>query len=362
MKKAIHKLKQGTGVFLALCCALIIGAIIMLAIGANPITGYTRLINGAFGSAFNFGSTLEKFVPLLLTSLAFMIGTRAGVFNMGVEGSLYLGALASSAVAIYLPKDLPGVIVIVLSMLAGSLVGGVWALIPALLKVHLRVNEVCSTILLNYVAIYLTTFMVLEPMHGGASSPQTLPILPQAVLKRILPPSRANIGIFIALLLLLAMWYFFHHTTTGYRINHTGDNPKFAETMGINPKKYIVIGMMLSGAVGGFAGSLEVLGIYGLFLSSFSNNIAFDGMLAALIANGSFVSLPIISMFIAALKVGALGMERFTSIPKSLIDIIIALFILFATMKRLFDFISNRKSRMSGEKHVIPAKEEKNGI
>lgn len=334
----------------------------MLAIGANPIAGYGRLIYGAFGNAFNFGSTLEKFVPLLLTGLAFMIGTRAGVFNMGVEGSLYLGALSSAAVAIYLPKNLPGIIVIALSMLTGSLIGALWALIPALLKVYLRVNEVCSTILLNYVAIYFTTFMVLEPMHGGASSPQTLPILPQAVLTRILPPSRANTGIFIALVLLVVVWYFFKHTTIGYRLNQTGENPKFAQTMGINPNKYVIIGMMLSGAVGGLAGTLEVIGIYGFFLSSFSINTAFDGMLAALIANGSFVALPILSLFIAALKVGALGMERFTSIPKSLIDIIIALFILFATMKRLLNFISARKARIAREKHVIPTKEDNNGI
>lgn len=360
MARIRGKLKQTAAVFFALCCALIIGAIIMLAIGANPLTGYAQLFKGAFGSAFTFGGTLEKFVPLLLTGLAFMIGTRAGMFNMGVEGSLYLGALASAAVAIYLPSNLPGIVVIILSMLGGSLIGALWALIPALLKVYLRVNEVCSTILLNYVAIYFTTFMVLEPMHGGASSPQTLPILPQAVLKRILPPSRANIGVFIALLILVAMWFIFNRTTLGYRINSTGENPRFAETMGINPKKYMIIGMLLSGAVGGLAGTMEVLGIHGVFLSNFSVNTAFDGMLAALIANGSFVALPILSIFIAALKVGALGMERFTSIPKSLIDMIIALFILFATMRRLFDFLSARKAK-NLKKNEVAVKEGHNG-
>ena len=261
------------------------------------------------------------------------------------------GALAAAAVAIYLPRNWPGWLIVLLSIIGSMIVGALWALIPALLKLHLRVNEVCSTILFNYIAIYFTSFMVLEPMDGGASSPQSMPIAPQAVLPKILPPSRANIGLFFAVIVVIIVWWFFNRTTLGYRINQTGQNPLFAQTMGINPKKYSAIGMMLSGAIGGIAGAFEVLGIYGMFLGNFSNNMAFDGMLAALIAEGSYVALGILSLFIAALKVGALGMERYTMLPKSLIDTIIACFILFATMKRLFRVkLGKERKKNEGER------------
>lgn len=336
-------LQKSASTVLALGCALLIGVIIMVAIGENPIDGFYQLIRGAVGNKFNFGSTLEKFVPLLLTGLAYMVAERAGMFNMGVEGELYLGALAAAAIAIYVPRTWPGWLIVTLSIMGSMIVGALWALIPALLKLHLCVNEVCSTILFNYIAIYFTTFMVLEPMDGGASSPQSLPIAPQAVLPKIMPPSRANIGLFFALIILIVVWWFFNRTTLGYRINQTGQNPLFAQTMGINPKKYSAIGMMMSGALGGIAGAFEVLGIYGMFLGNFSNNMAFDGMLAALIANGSYIALGILSLFIGALKVGALGMERYTMLPQSLIDTIIACFILFATMKHLFRIKPGKK-------------------
>lgn len=340
--------QKSASTLLALGCALLIGVIIMAAIGENPIEGFYQLFRGAVGNKFNLGSTLEKFVPLLLTGLAYMVAERAGMFNMGVEGELYLGALAAAAIAIYLPRTLSGWLIVTLSIMGSMLVGALWALIPALLKLHLRVNEVCSTILFNYIAIYFTTFMVLEPMDGGASSPQSLPIASQAVLPKIMPPSRANIGLFFALIILIVVWWFFDRTTLGYRINQSGQNPLFAQTMGISPRKYSTIGMMLSGALGGIAGALEVLGIYGMFLGNFSNNMAFDGMLAALIAEGSYVALGVLSLFIAALKVGALGMERYTMLPQSLIDTIIACFILFATMKRLFQ-VKNRKTKENKE-------------
>lgn len=345
MKKLKALFQKSASTLLALGCALLIGVIIMLAIGENPVEGFYQLFRGAVGNKFNFGSTLEKFVPLLLTGLAYMVAERAGMFNMGVEGELYLGALAGAAIAIYLPQSMPGWLIVICSLAGSMIVGALWALIPALLKLRLQVNEVCSTILLNYVAINFTNYMVLGPMDGGASSPQSLPIAPQAVLTKIMPPSRANIGLFLALILLVAVWWFFNRTTLGYRINQTGQNPLFSQTMGIDPQKHSIVGMMMSGAIGGMAGALEVLGIYGMFLANFSDNMAFDGMLAALIAEGSYAALGVLSFFIAALKVGALGMERYTMLPKSLIDTIIACFILFATMKALFRFASKKKKQ-----------------
>ncbi len=217
------------------------------------------------------------------------------------------------------------------------IIGALWAFIPGFLKAFYNVNEVCVTILMNYVAIYITSYLVSGPLSGKTGISQTKPIEKSATLMKILKPSRANAGIFIAIIVCILVYYLFKKTKLGFKIRSTGMNPHFSEYVGIKSKKIMVTGMMLSGAIGGLTGAIEVMGIYGVFLDNFSSNIAFDGMLAALIAKGSIVALPFLSLFIAALKSGSLGLERHTGIPKSLIDIIIAVFILLVTMEKLFE-------------------------
>ena len=143
--------------------ALLIGAVIMLVMGFDPIEAYIQLFRGAFIGKLNVGTTLQKFLPLLLTSMAFAVAARAGVFNVGVEGEMYLGAIGAAWVR-YTFTDLPGVVIIILALLFASLIGAAWAAIPGLLKVELGVNEVCTTILLNYVAIYITSYLVNGPL------------------------------------------------------------------------------------------------------------------------------------------------------------------------------------------------------
>jgi simple sugar transport system permease protein len=159
-----------------------------------------------------------------------------------------------------------------------------------------------------------------------------------ARLFRIMRPSRANIGIFIAIGAFALVCFVLTRTTWGYRIRQVGENPHFAEFAGIRSKAVIIWGMIMSGALGGLAGSLEVMGTYGYFLDGFSPGIAFDGMLASLIAKNDLKMIPVLSLFLAVLKTGALGMERFTGVPKALVDSIIAVFILIAAMEGLSIF------------------------
>ena len=224
-----------------------------------------------------------------------------------------------------------------------------WGAIPGALKAYWKVNEVCVTILMNYVAIYFTSYLVGNPFSARASIPRTPTIEESARLLRILRPSRANIGLFVALGVLVLVWWMLYHTNWGYKLRHVGQNPSFSEYVGIPPKKVMIWGMILSGAIGGLAGAIEVMGIHGHFLDNFSPGIAFDGMLASLIAKNDIRMVPVLSLFLAVLKTGALGMERFTGVPKTLIDTIIAVFILLAAMEGLFAYSRRRSARSSGE-------------
>mgnify|MGYP003457162265 FL=1 len=331
-------------VFISVIVCMILSGIVIAIMGEDPIEAYVQLFRGAFVGNFNLGSTLEKFVPLLLTGLAFIVASKVGVFNVGVEGELYLGAVTAAFMG-YAVKGLPSILHIILCFLAAMIVGAAWAFIPAYLKAYFNVNEVCVTILMNYVAIYITSYLVNYPLSGHTGVSQTPTIEKSAALMRILKPSRANIGLFIAIGVCILVYFIIKKTKLGFKIRSTGANPFFSDYVGIKSKKMMITGMLISGAIGGLAGAIEVMGIYGVFLDNFSLNIAGDGMLAALIAKGSFAALPVLSLFIAALKSGSLGMERYTGVPKSLIDVLIAMFILLATMDTLFNFIKSKKKK-----------------
>lgn len=329
--------------------SILIGAIIMIGLGHNPIEAYTYLFRGAFVGKLNLGTTLQKFVPLLLTSLAFAAAARAGVFNVGVEGEMYLGAIAAAFVG-FTFVTLPGPLLILLCILVAALVGAAWSYIPSSLKAYLGVNEVCVTILMNYVAKYITSYLVNGPWSAKSGIPQTPTIADGAKLTQFMKPSQVNTGLFIAIGVAIFVYWLLNKSTMGYKFTTVGLNPSHAEYVGINPKKGMINAMYLSGAIGGIAGALEVMGVYGYFLDNFSSGLAFDGMLAALIVKNDVKMVPFMAFFLAVLKSGALGMERYTGVPKSVVDTIIAVFIIFATMEGLFDFLHRRKSKLAEEK------------
>ncbi len=326
--------------------ALFIGAVIMLVLGHNPIEAYIQLFRGAFVGKLNLGTTLQKFLPLLLTAMAFAVAARAGVFNVGVEGSMYLGAISAAWVG-FTFSSLPGVVIIVFAILIASIVGALWSAIPGSLRAGLEVNEVCSTILLNYVAIHITSYLVNGPLSGKTGVPQTPPIAEGAKLTQFLRPSQAHTGLFIGIVVVILLIWIMNRSTIGYRLTSIGFNAKHAEYVGINPKKGILLAFLMSGAIGGLTGGLEVLGTYGYFLGGFSAGIAFDGMLASLIVKNDIKMVPFMAFFLSVLKAGALGMERYTGVPKSIVDMIIAIFIIFATMETLFAFLQKRKKRVT---------------
>lgn len=321
------------------------GAIFMWIVGYHPIEAYIELFKGAFIGKVNLGTTLQKFVPILLTGVGFAVAGKVGCFNAGIEGELYLGAIAAAWVGHYL-DFLPAPIHFITCFAAAMLVGALWGAIPALLKTKWGVNEICVCILSTYVAKYITSWLCNGPLSANTGVPQTSAVSADIMLPGILKPSQANMGLFIALLIVVIAVWLLNKSTLGYKLTSVGLNSNHAQYIGIDAKRTIIQGMMLSGALGGVAGAIEVLGVYGCFLDNFSLNIANDGMLASMIVWNDIRLVPVMSFFVAVLKSGALAMERFAGVPRSVVDTITAVFIIFATMETLFHFSKQGRIKM----------------
>lgn len=326
------KLNKITGPLFSIVLVLLIGVVIMLVVGYDPIYAYGQLIRGGFGTKLNFGTTLEKITPVMLSGLAFVIGMKGDFFNMGVEGQMTLAAITTAWLGVELFGKIPAALVVIICFAASIGVAMLYALIPALLKAFLNANEICTTILLNYVATLFSTYLCLYPLYGGAGVQQTAKLDSSLLLKYILPPSRANVGIFIAFFAVIAFAFFFKRTRAGFFIQATGENAAYAESIGVKTRQSVIAAVVMSGAVAGLAGVIEVLGVHGRFVNAFAGNIPLYGMLAALISNGSFLSMTIYSTLIGVLQAGSLGMERFTGLSEELINILISMFILFVMM------------------------------
>ena len=339
-KKKKIDFKSVANVLLPLILALLVGTIIILCLGENPIVAYKALIEGAFKGKLKLGTTLASFTPLLLTTTAFIIAAKAGGFNVGVEGEVFLGGIVAAYIGInwtFLPKP-----VLLIACFAGAIViAALWAFIPAALRMYYNVSEVCTTILMNSVALYITNYLVSGPMSAGAANAQSDPVT--VTLPQIMKPSSLNVGIFIAIAVTLLTIYVLNKTSLGMKIRMVGTNPANAEFAGINPKHTFIKAMMISGAIGGIAGAIEVLGVHGYFLNNFATGLGTNGMLAALIVKNNIVTAPAIAFFIAVLKSGAMGMQQATSVPKSLVDTITAVFIIFACMELIGNFRKSKK-------------------
>ena len=340
-----NTLKSLRKIVLTMLLALVIGALFILMIEENPIDSYAALFRGAFAGKLKFGTTLASFTPLLLTATAFAIAAQAGAFNVGVEGEVFLGGITAAYIGInwtFLPKP----ILLIACFIGAMVVAAAWAYIPAALKVYYDVSEVCVTILMNSVALYITSYLVSGPMSAGVANAQSLPVTVN--LYQFMKPSSANLGLFVAIITVIGIIWMLKKSTFGYKIRTVGTNPGHAEYAGINPKSVFIKTMMLSGSLGGMAGCIEVLGVHGYFLNNFAAGLGSNGMLAALIVKSDVVFAPFMAFFLAILKSGAMGMQQSTGVPKSIVDTITAVFIIIATMELLFQF--NGKKKKNAEK------------
>ncbi|MDO4568517.1 MAG: ABC transporter permease [Clostridia bacterium] len=325
-ERARHSLSLAIGVL----AAFALGAVIILATGHNPLEAYGALLKGSFGSLRAIGNTGAKTVTLCLTGLAMAVAARAGMFNVGGEGQLYLGAIASSMVGVWL-RGCSAWIVIPCAILAAVLAGGFYAFIPAVLKAKLKVNEVITTIMLNSAAILFCSYLVNGPFKTSESgiAAGTDALLPEYRLAKLIPLSNLTTSIFIAAGLAFIVWYMMRKSVTGYEMQLTGQNERFARYMGIKTDRLAIISMIVSGALCALVGMFEVYGLHGRFIEEVSNEFYFDGMLVAMIMRYQPVGIMLMSVFFAAIEVGSASMELAAGVSSELVSIIQSIIIFF---------------------------------
>lgn len=331
--------------FLAIILALLVGAIILLVSGANPLEAYWQLLKGAFGTWEYFQRVLEKTTPLIFAGLAVALGFKAGLFNIGAQGQLLLGALMAGFVGFSI-KGLPAYIHIPLALLAGMVAGALFAAIPGLLRAYSGAHEVISTIMLNYIAINLSDFFSDGPWKD--TSPGNIvaklpKIEPSATIHAIGP---VPVGFIVALLTALLIWFVINRTTFGFEINSVGLNPNASKYAGMRTKLLIVAAMVVSGALAGVGGAVETMGVVGRFQPGFNTGLGFDGITVALLARNNPIAVIVSSLFLGAMKGGANKMQFYANVPNEIIDIIQGTMLLFVTAEMVVRWVFKlRKQR-----------------
>jgi len=338
-------IRETARVAVMLVVSLLITAAVMALSGKNPWEAYRVLFASALGSPVAVADTLLVATPLIFSGLATAISFRAGVFNIGVEGSLYLGAFAAAWVA-FTFTGLPGGLLVSLAFLLAGLIGGLWLLLPGYLKAYLSVDEIVTTIMLNYVAIFFTSYLVNYPFAvPGLANAMSPRIAEQAMLPRLLPPSQFNVGFFVAVAAVVATWFLFSRTTLGFELRTLGLNPVFAVWSGMPSARVILKTMFISGFLGGLAGAGQVLGVNYRFVANFSPGYGFDGIAVALLANNNPVGSFLAALLFGVLRNGGATMELMLDIPLEIVRILEGTIILFVTAQ----FAFARRSGRAGE-------------
>lgn len=325
----------------AVLIAFAIGGVLLALLGANPFEAYWVLLSGAFGSVSGLASTLTKMTPLLLVALGICISFRGGVINIGGEGQIIVGALASTAFALWL-RDWPGWLLLPLSLIVGALAGAVWGGVAGVLKARLNVNEILSTVMLNAIALQLMNFLLRGPMLDPAQIAAGTNIaqseaLPRSVwLTRLAPPTLLHSGVLLALVLAALVYLLLWRTTIGFRIRTVGLNPSAARYAGMPVPFYVAFSLILAGGFAGLAGAVEVTGVSHRMLEGLSGGYGFSGIVAALFGKLHPLGAIPASFLFGGLLVGANKMQLTVQVPSALITVINGLVVMFVVASEVY--------------------------
>lgn len=320
---------------LAIAAGLAVGSLVVGLQGENVIAAYAALLRGAFGDALAISSTLTLAVPLVLTGLGTALAFRSGLFNLGGEGQLVLGALAAAIVGVYLP--LPPMIAPIVALSAGMLAGALWAGLAGVLEARLRVGLLIVTLLQNYIAVLFAAYLVSTPLRdrtGQGAINQTRMVLAQFRLP-YLGETRLHSGLLLTLLAVGLIALFWRRTVLGFELRMMGFNPQFARYSGVPTSRRTIFAMLLSGGMIGFGGGIQTLAVHYRYIDTAltAPGYAYTGLVAALIANANPWGTLVAGILLAALQTGASGMELDTGVPYQLSNIIQAVIIIFVAAR-----------------------------
>jgi len=312
----------------AVLLAVLIGAVILIVSGANPIEAYLALLRGSFGSLTALGRTLEKATPLIFSGLAVAFAFKAGMFNIGAQGQLLLGAVTAAFLGFAI-HGLPAFIHMPLALIGGALAGGLYGAIPGALKAYRGAHEVIVTIMLNYIAINITDYLADGPWKDtspGNIVARTPVIEPSASIGRLGP---IPIGFIIAIVIAFVVWWLLFKTTVGLEIRMVGLSPDAARYAGIKVARTLILTMVISAILAGIGGAVETQGVVGRFQPGFNTGLGFDGITVAMLGKTHpFGTIPA-AILVGAMKAGSSEMQFASGVAKEITDVIQALILFF---------------------------------
>ncbi len=351
-KERISQMVDALLPVLAVLAALVVGAVMLLLLGANPIKAYGALLEGAFGSGNAIAETAVKAVPLLLVGLGICIAFRGNVINIGGEGQMVIGAILATVVGLNL-TDWPGWVVISLALLMGFVGGAIWGGIPGFLKAYFGVNEILSTVMMNAIAVQVMNYLLRGPMIDPSQAelaskiPQTAALADAFRLPR-LAPTRLHLGAGIAVVLAFLVYVLLWRTTLGYRIRAVGQNPHASRYGGITVRRHMVMALLLSGAFAGLAGAVQVYGLNYRMITDgsatgFTGSAGFNGIVAALFGQLHPIGAIPASFLFGALLVGANKLQRVMQVPSAFIIALNGLVVVFVVSSEVWRRRRQRK-------------------
>jgi simple sugar transport system permease protein len=315
---------------IAILAALAISGVLIAIAGAPVLEAYWRILKGAFGSRLSATETLTRATPLMLTGLAAAVAFRARLWNIGAEGQLYLGAIAVAAASSHLVGGFPPVIQIPALLVLGAIAGMVLLLVPLWLRLRFSVDEVVTTLLLNFIAVLFVSMLIDTVLKDPAAFgwPQSQSVADAAMLPKLLSRSRLNLGLVIAVVLAFLLHFVQSSTVFGIQSRAAGLNPAGAVFAGVPLGRTLVIVACISGGLAGLAGAVEVMGVKGYVTTDLSPGYGYSGIVIAMLANLHPLGVVLAALFTAAMFVGADGMSRSMGIPSYIADVTVALSLL----------------------------------
>ncbi len=326
-----------------------VGALIILAYGYNPIAAYQALLSGAFGDLYGFSESVANATPLILTALTFAVGFRGGMFNIGAEGQLYLGALA--AVSITLLR-LPPALSFVLSIIAAALAGIIWSMPVAVLKATRGVHEVISTIMLNWVAHFLSFYLISKVLVDPQRAEKTVSIARGARFALLVPGTSLSYGIFLSVAAAALVWLFIWRTVIGFDLRAMGYNQDAARYAGIEKWRVILSVFVMGGITAGLGGAVHVMGrppTYAVFggLPAIQN-LGFDGLAVAMIGRNHPAGIIFAAIFFGGLLAGGRMMQLLAQVPLEMVRVlegVVVLFLAIPELSRIFSIFKRKKDQ-----------------
>jgi simple sugar transport system permease protein len=368
LSRGAHRTLTGLHPVLESLCAaiigLLVGAVLMYVWGFNPWKAYWALLQGAYGGSYEWASTLARATPLILTALTFSVCVRAGMFNIGAEGQMFMGAMAAICIALF---KLPVGLHLLVGLLFASLAGAAWSLIPAILKVTRGVSEVISTIMFNWIARWLALYIAIYILVDPSRAEKTLSIPVSARFPLLMRGTDFSYTFFLAIFVALVLYFVLWHTTIGYEVRAAGLNPTAAKYGGIRNKRTMIVSFLLGGVTAGLAGATIVMGnppsyaAFGGGAFPELTGMGFDGMAVAMVGRNHPIGILAASVLFGGLNAGGRVMQFYGSnpVPLEMVRIVMGAIVLAMSIPeliRLFPLAKHQGGKLLAllRRHTTP--------